>query len=340
MLVTIVQAVFNFKGVATIGSTFGEIPRGLPSFQWPSITVNRLLELIGPAFTIAMLGAIESLLSAVVADGMTGTRHHSNQELIGQGLANVLSPLFGGIAATGAIARTATNIRNGGNSPVAGVAHAVVLVLVLLFLAPLAASIPLATLAAILFVVAWNMSNLRHVVRMIKRSPKADVLILLVTFGLTVFADLVVAVNIGVVLAMLHFLRRMAESVVVRRQDAPSLQKELAQEGVAELPPDVLVYSVEGPFFFAAADAFQKALNETNADPKVLLIRLHHVPFMDATGLEALEEVVMALQARGIRVLIVEANERVGKILQKMGLPGKLGNASVRVSLAQALASL
>ena len=340
VLITIVQAIFNFQGVATIGSTFGELPRGLPAFQWPHITVNRLIELIAPAFAIAMLGAIESLLSAVVADGMTGTRHNSNQELVGQGLANVLAPLFGGIAATGAIARTATNIRNGGNSPIAGVVHGIVLIFVLLFLAPLASNIPLATLAAILFVVAWNMSNLRHVSRMIKRAPRADVVILLVTFGLTVFADLVVAVNIGVVLAMLHFLRRMAESVVVRKQDAISLQKELAQEGVTELPPGVLVYSVEGPFFFAAADAFQKVLSETSTDPQVLLIRLNHVPFMDATGLESLEEVVVTLQGRGVRVLIVEANERVGKKLQKMGLPGKLDNANFRVSLAQALATL
>src|SRR5690606_30020876 len=338
--ITIVQALFNFDGVATIGSTFGEIPRGLPSFAWPDITLTRLVELIGPAFAIAMLGAIESLLSAVVADGMTATRHNSNQELVGQGLANVLAPLFGGIAATGAIARTATNIRNGGNSPIAGIVHAVVLVLVLLFLAPLAGNIPLATLAAILFVVAWNMSNLRHVVRMFRQAPRADVVILLVTFCLTVFADLVVAVNIGVVLAMLHFLRRMSESVVVRRQDDRSLQHELAHQGIAELPPGVLVYTIEGPFFFAAADAFQKVLAETHTDPKVLLIRLGHVPFIDATGLEALEDAVMTLQGRGIRVILVEANERVRAKLQKMGLISKLGSANFSPSLAEALARL
>lgn len=340
VVVTAVQALFNFESVATIGSTFGEIPRGLPTFQWPDITLTRLVELIGPAFAIAMLGAIESLLSAVVADGMMGTRHNSNQELVGQGLANVLAPLFGGIAATGAIARTATNIRNGGNSPIAGVVHAALLVLVLLFLAPLASSIPLATLAAILFVVAWNMSNLRHVVRMIKRAPRADAVILLVTFCLTVFADLVVAVNIGVVLAMLHFLRRMAESVTVRQQDNSMLQKELGHEGIGELPPDVLVYAVEGPFFFAAADAFQRVLTETHTDPKVLLIRLGHVPFMDATGLEALEETVTSLQRRGIRVVLVEANERVLAKLQKMGLINKLGSSNFSHSLAEALARL
>src|SRR5690606_25597112 len=211
---TVVQAVVGFDSVATIGTMFGEIPRGLPALQVPQITLTRLVELIGPAFAIAMLGAIESLLSAIVADGMAGTRHNSNQELIGQGIANVLTPLFGGIAATGAIARTATNIRNGGNSPIAGIIHALTLVLVLVALAPLAANIPLATLAAILFVVAWNMSQVRHVVRMIRTAPRADVAILIVTLSLTVFTDLVVAVNIGVVLAMLHFMRRMAESVV------------------------------------------------------------------------------------------------------------------------------
>src|SRR5690606_12602948 len=224
VVVTLIQAIFGFESVATIGSTYGEIPRGLPTLEVPPITMSRLVELIGPAFAIAMLGAIESLLSAVVADRMAGTRHHSNQELMGQGLANIVAPLFGGIAATGAIARTATNIRNGGNSPVAGVVHALCLVVILLFLAPLAANIPLAALAAILFVVAWNMSDVRHVVRMIRGAPRADVVILLVTFFITVFVDLVVAVNIGVVLAMLHFLLNMAESVVVRRQDKLELQ--------------------------------------------------------------------------------------------------------------------
>lgn len=339
IVVTGIQAVFNFDSVATIGSTFGEIPRGLPSLTWPEITLTRCIELIGPAFAIAMLGAIESLLSAVVADGMAGTRHNSNQELVGQGVANILAPLFGGIAATGAIARTATNIRNGGNSPIAGVVHALLLILVLLFLAPLAASIPLATLAAILFMVAWNMSEIRHVVKMIRRAPRADVIILLVTFGLTVFADLVVAVNIGVVLAMLHFLRRMAESVVVQRQDPQLLQRELDHDGLGSLPSDVLVYAIEGPFFFAAVDAFQRVLSDTNADPRVLVIRLAHVPFMDATGLQVLEQSVLDLQARGVRVILAEANARVLGKLRKMRLIEKLGPGGVAQSLPEALAS-
>jgi SulP family sulfate permease len=339
IIVTGIQAIFNFESVATIGSTFGDIPRGLPSLTWPEITVTRCVELIGPAFAIAMLGAIESLLSAVVADGMAGTRHNSNQELVGQGVANILAPLFGGIAATGAIARTATNIRNGGNSPIAGVVHAAFLVLVLLFLAPLAASIPLATLAAILFMVAWNMSEIRHVVKMVRRAPRSDVIILLVTFGLTVFADLVVAVNIGVVLAMLHFLRRMAESVVVRRQDAEALQKELDSESLAAVPSDVLVYAIEGPFFFAAVDAFQRVLSDTHTDPRVLIIRLAHVPFIDATGLQVLEQSVLDLQARGVKVILAEANSRVHGKLRKMGLIERLGPQGVAHGLPEALAS-
>lgn len=338
VVVTVVQAVFQFDSVATIGSTFGELPRGLPEFHLPDITLSRLVELIAPAFAIAMLGAIESLLSAVVADGMANTRHNSNQELIGQGLANVLAPLFGGIAATGAIARTATNIRNGGNSPIAGVVHALTLVLVLVLLAPLAAGIPLATLAAILFMVAWNMSELRHVAKLIRRAPRADVVILLVTFGLTVFADLVVAVNIGVVLAMLHFLRRMAESVVVRQQGEGQLKNELEPDGSGEVPADVLVYAVEGPFFFAAVDAFQRVLADTHTDPRVVIIRLAHVPFMDVTGLEALEEAIQELQRRGVNVILTEANDRVLVKLKRMGLAEKLGSGCITRHIGQALA--
>lgn len=340
VVVTLIQAVFQFDSVATIGSTYGEIPRGLPTWQFPEVTLSRLVELIGPAFAIAMLGAIESLLSAVVADGMSGTRHNSNQELVGQGLANIVAPLFGGIAATGAIARTATNIRNGGTSPIAGIVHALTLVVVLLFLAPLAANIPLACLAAILFVVAWNMSELRHVIKMIKRAPRADVVILLVTFGLTVFADLVVAVNIGVVLAMLHFMRRMAESVVVRRQNGLDLDKELAAEGFQQLPAEVLVYAIEGPFFFAAVQAFERALVNTNNDPQVLIIRLGHVPFIDATGLQALEEIIQDMRSRGVRIILTEANARVHHKLDKMGLLEKLGKDNYSESFPQVISGL
>ncbi|WP_236201566.1 SulP family inorganic anion transporter [Pseudomonas pseudonitroreducens] len=325
VVVTAIQSLFHFDGVATIGSAFGGIPQGLPSFSLPEVTLPRVLELIGPAFAIAMLGAIESLLSAVVADGMAGTRHDSNQELIGQGIANLVTPLFGGIAATGAIARTATNIRNGGNSPLAGVTHAATLVLILLFLAPLASNIPLCALAAILFVVAWNMSEARHFLFMLKRAPRADVGILLVTFLLTVFSDLVIAVNIGVILAMLHFLRRMASSVDVHAEEGPELEVELRGRGLGELPPGVLVYSIEGPLFFGAAETFERALAKTHTDPKVLIIRLRHVPFMDITGLQTLQEVIEQLQRRGIEVRLCEANARVLGKLRKAGVLEEIG---------------
>lgn len=204
VIITALQMIFQFEGVATIGSSFGGIPQGLPVLHWPKITPDRIIELIQPAFAIAMLGAIESLLSAVVADGMMNSRHDSNQELIGQGLANIVAPLFGGFAATGALARTATNIRHGGNNPLAGITHAVTLILIIIIFAPYAIHIPLAVLAAILFVVAWNMGEARHVVTLLKNAPRADALILLVTFFLTIFVDLITAVTVGVVVAALR----------------------------------------------------------------------------------------------------------------------------------------
>lgn len=319
VIATLVQSYFHMEGVATIASTFGSIPQALPRLALPEVTFDRLVTLLPAAFTIAMLGAIESLLSAVVADGMAGTRHNSNQELIGQGIANVISPLFGGFAATGAIARTATNFRNGATGPLAGIVHSVTLVLILLFLAPLAAQIPLCVLAAILFVVAWNMSEVKHFIRMTRKAPRADVLILLTTFTLTVFTDLVIAVNIGVILAMFHFLQRMASSVEVLRLEESQLQTELAAGGV-QLPPDVLVYSIEGPFFFGAVESLERALEQTHTDPRCMVIRLRRVPFMDITGIQALEEAIQNLGKRGVRVLLCEANPRILRKLARAGL--------------------
>lgn len=320
IVATVLQVTFQFDGISTIGSVFGGIPQGLPDFAVPDLSWSRVIELIGPAFTIAMLGAIESLLSAVVADGMAGTRHDSNQELVGQGLANIVAPLVGGFAATGAIARTATNIRNGGNSPIAGIVHALTLVLILILLAPLAVHIPLAALAAILFVVAWNMSEAKHFVRMVHRAPRADVVILLITFTLTVFADLVVAVNIGVILATLHFLSRMATSVEVRQSSDQELRRELADKGLTSLPPGVLVFSVEGPFFFGAVENLERALLGTHTDPKHLVIRLKWVPFIDITGLQTLEEAIQDLHKRGVNVILTGANERVTGKLKRAGI--------------------
>ena len=325
VLATVVQAVFRFDGIATIGSAFGGIPSGLPAPRLPDLSFRHMIELIGPAFTIAMLGAIESLLSAVVADGMAGTRHDSNQELVGQGLANIVAPIFGGFAATGAIARTATNVRNGGTGPLAGIVHSLTLVLVLLALAPLAVNVPLAALAAILFVVAWNMADVRHFATMVRRAPRADVAILLVTFALTVFADLVVAVNVGVILATLHFLSRMSSAVEVRQASEQELSEELQRAGIASLPPGVLVYAVEGPFFFGAVENFERALAGTHTDPRVLIIRLRWVPFMDITGLQTLEEAIRDLHRRGVRVMLSGANERVQVKLENAGVIALVG---------------
>ncbi|HUH86724.1 MAG TPA: SulP family inorganic anion transporter [Pusillimonas sp.] len=344
VLATVLQSLFQFEGVATIGSAFGEIPRQLPQWQWLPITFDRVVELIAPAFAIAMLGAIESLLSAVVADGMTGTRHNSNQELIGQGVANMASPLFGGIAATGAIARTATNIRNGGTSPIAGITHCITLVLIILILAPYAANVPLAALAAILFVVAWNMSEAKHFLRLVKQAPRADVAILLVTFLLTVFADLVVAVNIGVVLAMMHFLQRMARSVAVQRQNGLTLTQELAgllqEHGLERLPDDIMVYQIEGPLFYGAAETFERAMSDTGGAPGVLVLRLGRVPFVDSTGLRTLENLVDDLQAKGNTIIFTEANDRVLGKLHRMGLGKKLGAQNICPSFNDVMARL
>jgi SulP family sulfate permease len=339
LFATALQSLWHLEGVATIGTAFGGVPAGLPALQVPELTAARVIQLVGPAFTIAMLCAIESLLSAVVADGMAGTRHDSNQELIGQGLANIAAPFFGGFAATGAIARTATNVRSGGTGPLAGIVHSLTLVAVILFLAPLAVNVPLAALAAILFVVAWNMSEARRFVHMVRRAPRADVVILLVTFVLTVFVDLVVAVNIGVILATLHFLRRMAAAVEVQAVGAQELHEELIGRGAGPLPPDVLVYKVEGPFFFGAVENFERALAFTHTDPRVLILRLRWVPFMDITGVQALEEAIEDLKRRGVRVMITGANPRVTAKLDKAGVIDLVGRENFFANIIDALAA-
>lgn len=337
LAVTGLQTYFQFDHVATIGSVFGGIPQQLPHFQWPAITMNHVQELIGPAFTIALLGAIESLLSATAADGMTKTRHYSNQELIGQGLANIVAPLFGGFAATGAIARTATNIRNGGNSPIAAVTHSILLILVLAFLAPWASYIPLCTLAAILFVVAYNMSDLPHFIHVVKCAPRSDVITLLTTFLLTIFTDLVVAVNVGVILAMLFFIRHMNQTVGIEEQTEDKLRLELAANNIHSLPRDTLVYTIQGPFFFGAAEKIERALASTHTDPKTIIFRLKDVPFMDITGLETFKELIEQYRQRDIKVYLCEANARVRRKLTDMGILRRIDHERIFDSLADAL---
>ena len=338
VVASLVQAWLHIPGVATIGSAFGGLPIGLPSFELPAVSFGQVIHLLGPAFTIAMLGAIESLLSAVVADGMANTKHDSNQELVGQGVANMVAPLFGGFAATGAIARTATNIRNGATGPIAGITHGITLVAVLLFLAPLAAHIPLAALAAILLVVAWNMSEVKHFTYILRRAPAADRAILIVTFLLTVFADLVVAVNVGVILAVLHFMRRMAESVETQPIQGTSLMNVLTELGLKQLPPGVVVYEIAGPMFFGAVEKFKRALLETHSLPRVLVLRLERVPFMDITGIQTLEEVIAALRKKKVAIVLCEANPRVMAKLEVAGVLATLGSTGYQPTLRAALA--
>lgn len=333
LVITAVQAYYQFEGVATIGSAFGGIPSGLPQLHAPQVSFARVLELIGPAFTIAMLGAIESLLCAVVADGMAGTKHDPNQELVGQGIANIAAPLLGGFAATGAIARTATNIRNGGDSPLAGVVHALTLLAVIVALAPLAAHIPLAALAAILFVVAWNMSEARHFVDLLRHAPINDRALLLITFLLTVFADLVIAVNVGVLLAALLFMKRMSETVKIEGESAEAL----AGVCPVAVPPGVRIYSIDGPMFFGAAATFERTLAGLHDDARILVLRLGQVPMADATAMQALADLTRHFQQRGVKVVLCEANARINEKLANFGVLEGLGQADAKISLLDVL---
>jgi SulP family sulfate permease len=334
VVATVVQWFFNFEHVATIGSAFGGIPQTLPHFQVPSVTFSEVLKLIGPAFTIALLGAIESLLSAVVADGMTGTKHDSNQELIGQGVANIFSPLFGGFASTGAIARTATNIRNGGTSPLAGLVHVITLIIIVLVLAPLAAHIPLCALSAILFVVAYNMSELHRFSHMVRTAPKSDVAVLLITFFLTVFGDLVIAVNIGVLLACLLFMKRMSEAVVIKQQTYETLVLETDNKDF-NLPPETVVFDIEGPFFFGAAQHLESALEHVHGHAEVLVLRLGRVPFIDATAMQSLWDLLDTCRRHHTRLVLCEAKPNVLNKLKLAGLVGQIGSENILEHLYQ-----
>ena len=325
---TAIQWYFNFDGVATIGSAFGGIPQSLPSFKIPAATFSQVLQLIGPAFTIALLGSIESLLSAVVADGMTGSKHNPNQELIGQGVANIFSPLFGGFASTGAIARTATNIRNGGTSPLAGIVHALTLILIILALAPSASHIPLSALSAILFVVAYNMSELHRFSRMVRTAPRSDVIVLLITFLLTVFGDLVIAVNIGVLLACLLFMKRMSETFVIEQQQQEDLKAETGSIDF-KLPKNTLVFTMEGPFFFGAAQHLESALEDVHGHAEILVLRLGLVPFIDATGIQALWDLLDTCKHHKTRLVFSEVRPNVLRKLKLAGILEQLGQGNI-----------
>ena len=335
VVITVAQSLFHFKGVATVGSAFGGIPRSLPSFSFPAVSLAQVISLVGPAFTIALLGAIESLLSAVVADGMAGTHHDSNQELIGQGIANIVSPLFGGFAATGAIARTATNIKNGATGPIAALVHSGFLILVIVLLAPLASEIPLCCLSAVLFVVSWNMSELPHVARLIRRAPKPDVAVLLLTFFLTVFVDLVVAVNVGVIVAALQFMRRSADAVQVEDQTESATQRVASASAAAA--DGTVVFSIEGPLFFAAAEKLEQTLSLMHRNAEILILRMGNVPFIDATAIFAIEEIIEDFRRRGTTVLLVELRQNVRYKLERAGVVDALGAKNILDTLDEAL---
>lgn len=313
--VTLVQYFMNFPSVLTIGSAYGGLPHGLPSFHFPQWTFSQCIELLGPAFSIALLGAIESLLSAVVADGMTGQRHDSNQELIGQGLANIIAPLFHGFAATGAIARTATSIRNGGSHPLAGIIHGLTLVAILLFLSPMASHIPLAVLASILFVVCWNMSELPHCFRLIKVAPRSDVFMMLLTFILTVTVDLVFAVQIGVLFAILYFFFKMSKSVDIELEHLQAC----GQDSIDE-KKGVIKFYLQGPLFFGAIEHLEKALSHPYHPIHQVIIEFGWVPMMDATALKLLEQYIHRWQAQGIHIQLVGVAPIIQKQMQRFGL--------------------
>ncbi|MFD1780647.1 SulP family inorganic anion transporter [Fredinandcohnia salidurans] len=328
LISTGIATIFFPSQVATIGSTFGDIPSKLPSFQFPEITFERIKQLIQPAFVIAMLGAIESLLSAVVADGMTNSKHNSNRELVGQGIANMVTPLFGGIPATGAIARTATNIKTGAVSPFSGVIHGVVVLLVLLLFAPYASKIPLASMAPIIMLVAWNMSE-RRVFYHVLQTKTGDSLVLVVTFLLTVFMNLTVAVQVGLILAVVLFTKRMSDIIVTEKAlpNPESKHEKVDSRVVTDSHdcPQISIYNVEGPLFFGAAQAFeQQIMNSINYKPKVLLLRLSRVPFMDTTGEGRLASIVQDFSKQGI-VLISGIKPQPKSVLHKTGLYEVIG---------------
>jgi len=323
--------------VETIGSKFGGIPSTLPHLVIPTVTLAQIKLLLPDAMTIALLAGIESLLSCVVADGMTGDKHNSNMELTAQGVANIASVLFGGIPATGAIARTVTNIRSGGQTPIAGMIHAVVLVAFILFLAPLASFIPLASLAAVLLVVSWDMSELHKFIRLFK-APKSDSSVMLLTFALTVIIDLTVAVYVGVLLAAILFMRRMSEVTAINSCELSEMAK-AAGKDIKDLviPDGVRVYEIDGPFFFGVADRFQDVLSFLEQQPKIFILRMRKVPTIDSTGVNALETFVRKCKARGIHVLLSGVRDRTRFVFERMGTENLIGTENICENIDRAL---
>ena len=336
LLSTILVKVFEIP-VDTIESNFGEIPNhfSLPSF--PNVDYETLKSLIQPAFAIALLGSIESLLSAVVSDSMIGGKHRSNMELIAQGTANIVSSIFGGIPATGAIARTATNIKNGGRTPIAGIIHALVLLAIMLLFAPYAKLIPLSCLAGILMVVAYHMSEWRQF-KSILKGNRMDIIILLTTFFLTVIFDLVIAIEIGIVLSSFLFMKRMSESVQIQNISSENVNGEhLFDDELLDLPKDVLLYEINGPLFFGAARQFQETVINTNLQPKVIIIRMRYVPLIDATVYQSLKEIIRSYKSRGIKVILSGIREELINDFKKNDMFSILDKAFVVKDIKEAI---
>jgi SulP family sulfate permease len=327
--------------VETIGSRFGALSASFPHPHLPHLSVAEVTSLVGPAFTIAALAAIESLLSAVVSDGMIGGHHRSNMELVAQGIANLASPIFGGIPATGAIARTATNVRNGGRTPIAGIAHALTLLAVTLFFGKYAAAIPLATLAAILMVVAYHMSEWRTF-RAELRSPKSDVTVLLVTFSLTVLVDLTVAIAVGMILAAFLFIRRMSTVTSVSLFAGGDVSDDDALDSTEawrrQVPRGATVFEIRGPLFFGAVEAFRETLDQVGEHPRVLIIRMRDVGAVDATGIHALRDVIRRTTRDGSRVLLSDVQPQPRAALSDAGVLALMSDADVVPSIDYALA--
>ncbi|MFJ7939244.1 SulP family inorganic anion transporter [Peribacillus sp. NPDC096622] len=318
---TLVASLFFPGQVATIGSAYGAIPNALPHFQFPHITGGLVIELLPAALVIAMLGGIESLLSAVVADGMTNSKHNSNKELMGQGLTNMITPLFGGIPATGAIARTATNIKNGAVSPISGVIHGLVVLLVLVSLAPYASAIPLASMAPILMFVAWNMSERKEFLHILK-AKTMDSAVLIVTFVLTVLIDLTTGVGIGLLLAILSFVKLMSGTLKLSKvlpDPADKLVKpEMVQQGSS--CPQINIYTIEGPLFFGTIERLQEEIEEImRSKPKVLLLRMSNVSFIDTSGEALLTDIVKQFKVHNLQVLISGIQQEPKEMLRKTG---------------------
>ena len=339
IVVYLMKAYAGISSIETIGDRF-TIDPSLPDAEVPEISWEVVRGLLPAAFTIAVLGAIESLLSATVADGVTGDKHDSNQELMAQGIANMVTPLFGGIPATGAIARTMTNINNGGKTPVAGIIHAVVLLLILLFLMPLAQYIPMACLAGVLVIVSYNMSEWRTF-RALMKNPKSDVAVLLITFSLTVIFDLTIAIEVGLLIACLLFMRRVAETTnisVIKKEIDPNSGLDIAvNEEKLILPEEVEIYEIDGPFFFGIANKFEETMLQLGDRPKVRIIRMRKVPFIDSTGIYNLTNLCRMSHKENIHIILSGVNEDVHNVLEKSGFYELIGEENICSNINEAI---